>query len=113
MVTAVFTASLDLPTNFPVTVDYYTQSSIGGSGFATPGVDYEPVSGTVSFNPGETEKFVMVTIYSDLEVEEDEVFSMYLINASPISIYGSAATVHILNDDDEIWSVYLPLVIRP
>jgi hypothetical protein len=112
MVTAVFTASLDLPTNFPVTVDYYTQSGTGGN-FATPGVDFAPISGTLTFDPGETEKPLTVTIYGDLEEEDDEVFSLQLTNASPISIYGSTAMATILNDDDAGWSVYLPLVIRP
>lgn len=110
--TAVFTVTLELPTAFPVTVDYYTQSGTGGN-FATPGVDFEPISGTLSFNPGETEKIVTVTIYGDLEVEQDEVFSLYLINANPISIYGSTATANILNDDDVLWLAYLPLVVRP
>lgn len=111
-VTAVFTVSLELPTSFPVTVDYFTQSGTGGN-FATPGIDFEPISGTLSFDPGETMQIVSVTIYGDLEVEVDEVFGLYLINANPISIYGSAATANILNDDGAVWSVYLPVVIRP
>ncbi|GIK54765.1 MAG: hypothetical protein HND44_04905 [Chloroflexi bacterium] len=109
---AVFTVTLELPTAFPVTIDYYTQSGTGGN-FATPGVDFAPISGTLTFNPGETEKTASVTIYSDLEEEEDEVFSLYLINANPISIYGSTAMATILNDDGDSWSVYLPIVIRP
>lgn len=111
-VAAVFTISLDTPTSFPVTVDYYTQSGTGGN-FATPGVDFEPASGTLSFDPGETEKTVTVLIYGDIVAEMTEVFGLYLINADPISIYGSASIAYIVNDDGAPFSLYLPMVVRP
>ena len=108
MVTLVFTAELDTPTSFPVTVDYYTQSGTGGD-FATPGVDYVDVSGTLSFAAGEMAKSFTVSVLGDTLPEGNEYFGVYLINASPISIYASAATGNILDDD---FRIFLPLVIR-
>ena len=80
------------------------------STFATPGDDYEDVSGTLSFATGETEKTFTVTIYGDLVDEVDEYFGAYIINAYPVSIYGSASTGYIL-DDDNI-RVVLPVIIK-
>ena len=108
MATLVFTAELDVPTSFPVTVDYYSQSGTGGT-FATPGVDYIDVSGTLSFAAGETTKSFTVSVIGDMLLEGDEHFGVYLINASPISIYASAATGNILDDD---FRIYLPLLVR-
>jgi hypothetical protein len=105
----VFTVTLTRPAAFSVSVDYATSSG-SGSGFATPGVDYIDVSGTLVFAPGETSKQVQVTIFGDTYYEEDEVFSFTLSNASPISIFGGSSLGQILNDDAAV--VYLPLTLR-
>lgn len=105
-----FTVTLSLPTSFPVTVDYYTQSGVGGT-FATPGVDYEETSGTLTFNAGQTTQSFTVTVYGDLEEEPDENFTVRLINADPVSIYASAAS-GLIEDDDGNPTIYLPLIIR-
>lgn len=106
-----FTVTLSLPTSFAVTVDYYSQSGTGGT-FALPGVDYEETSGTLTFAPGETEKTFTVPVYGDTEVEPDENFGVYLINAAPISIYGGASTGYILNDDGGAARVYMPIIVK-
>jgi hypothetical protein len=105
----IFTVVLTRPAAFPVSVDYMTSSGSGGN-FATPGVDYLDVSGTLTFAPGETSREAPVTIYGDLDYEEDEVFSFTISNASPISIYGAAALGNISNDDET--RIYLPIVMR-
>lgn len=111
-VPAVFSVTLSAPTAFPVTVDYATTSGTGGN-FATPGVDFEMISGTLAFDPGETTQTVTVTVNGDLEVEEDELFNISLSNADPITIYGSASLGHILDDDStDSNNVYLPFVVR-
>jgi hypothetical protein len=107
--TLTFTITLSLPTAFPVTVDYYTQSGVGGT-FATPGVDYEDTSGTLSFAAGETVKTFTVTVYGDQTSEEDEYFGAYIINAYPVSTYGSASTGYILDDDNT--KVMIPIVSK-
>lgn len=105
----VFTVTLNIATDFPVTVDYSSSSGSGGT-FATPGVDYMEVSGTLTFDTGETLKTFTVPILGDNASEPDEHFSVRLSNADPVSIYITSATGNILNDDNHI---YLPLILKP
>lgn len=107
---AVFTVTLSTPAAFVVTVDYAISDGYGSTG-ANYGSDYTGIiSGTLTFQPGETEKTHSVLIIGDLDYEEDERFSSRISNANvPISTSGSNA--FILNDDN--FRVYLPLIIRP
>jgi hypothetical protein len=105
---AVFTVTLTTVTAFPVSVDYATSSGVGGT-FATPGVDYIEISGTLSFLPGETAQVVAVQVIGDLEVEGEEHFSIRLSNAQPIAIYINSSVGYIRDNESKI---YLPLVIR-
>lgn len=57
------------------TVDYATDG-----GTATPGVDYAPVAGQLSFAAGETEKTVQVVVSGDTVVEPSETFFLNLSN---------------------------------
>jgi hypothetical protein len=65
------------PSATPVTVDYRTLSDT-----ATAGVDFIPVSGTLTFQPGQTTKDFDVTILSDSLVEGREYFTVDLFNPS-------------------------------
>ncbi len=62
-----FTVSLSTLTAFTVTVDYATQSGVGGA-FATPGIDYAATSGTLTFQPGDMTKTFTVLIYGELRL---------------------------------------------
>jgi hypothetical protein len=79
-----------------VTVDYGTAT--GGATPATsgtcgnPGVDFQPTSGTLTFNPGETTKTIKVSICSDNVNEPDETFLMNLSNANGATISRAQAT---------------------
>lgn len=59
--------------NAPATVDYFTENFT-----AVAGMDYTGVSGTLSFAPGETSKFITVTILNDEIVESTEYFTLKL-----------------------------------
>jgi hypothetical protein len=63
-----------------VTVTYSTQAGTAGGG-----PDYEEVSGTLTFAPGETEQVVELEIYGDTIYEEDETFYLVLDSDTPIS----------------------------
>jgi chitinase len=104
--TAVFTVTLSRATAFTVTVDYATADGYNG---AEAGSDYEAISGTLTFVPGETIKIITVTIYGDTTVELDETFLVRLSNPDPINTGANASIATIINDD---FRVYLPLVIR-
>ncbi len=63
------------------TVDYET-AEFGRTGDATALADFTPVSGTLSFASGETEKTVTVPIVNDDVDEHDEFFYVSLTNPS-------------------------------
>src|SRR5438034_861166 len=71
---AVFTVTLS-PANPDqiATVNYRT---VDGS--AKAGSDFQPVSGTLSFSPGETSKTIAVPIVGDTSSEPQESFSIQL-----------------------------------
>ncbi len=75
---AVFTVTLDPPNiEEPVTVDYSTQD-----GTAKAGVDYEAVSGTLTFAPDQTSQNILVPIINGTTYKPTEMFSVNLSNAT-------------------------------
>jgi len=103
---AVFTVTLSTPASFVITVDYAASSGYNG---AQEGVDFQPASGTLTFQPGETAQTYTVQIIGDMEVEEDELFSVTLSNGT-VSISPNGTDGIILNDDN--YKLYLPLILR-
>jgi hypothetical protein len=81
-----------------VTVNYATADQAPGAGHAAsgtcgnPGVDYQPTSGTLTFNPGETTKTIKVGICSDNVNEPDETFLMNLTSPSGATVSRAQAT---------------------
>ncbi len=112
---AVFTVTLSTPADFIITVDFAASSGFGDDG-AIAGIDFEPISGTVTFQPGETVQNYSVQMIGDTEIELDERFSTLISNANvPITVNGSFGII--LNDDDgtvddEMFYIYLPFVHR-
>jgi len=105
---AVFTITLSTPADFVISVDFETSSGYGDEG-ATMGEDFEPISGTLTFQPGETFQTYTVQIIGDTERESDERYNSLISNANvPITVNGSFGTI--LNDDG--YQVFLPLIIR-
>jgi Ca2+-binding RTX toxin-like protein len=82
--TATFTVLLGGPdgqaSNSTVTVDYASANSTSNTS-ATAGNDYQAVSGTLTFAPGETVKTVVVDITDDGSSEGAERFNLNLSNA--------------------------------
>jgi hypothetical protein len=94
---ATLVVNLSVATWIPVTVDYTT-----ADGNATSGSDYTPVSGTLSFAPGETSKTISLPIVNDAVTETEESFGLSLSNAVNAIIETSSATVTIQDDDTVI-----------
>ena len=81
-VNAVFTVSLSEASAQTVRVNYFTTPtivSVFGSD-ATKGVDFEHVSESLTFLPGETTKTINVAVKGDLLDEIDQFFSVILTN---------------------------------
>ena len=91
---AVFTVTLDQATDETVTVNYSTIDNT-----AIAGEDYLGISGTLTFNPGQTSQNINVTILSDIVAEDNESFWLYLSNAENSVLTDSYGQVTIINDD--------------
>lgn len=72
-------------------------STIGGT--ASPGSDYMSTNGTLTFNPGKTNKTISIVVNGDTAVELDEAFGVVLTNAVNAVINNGAALGTVLNDD--------------
>ncbi|MFL6246173.1 MAG: Calx-beta domain-containing protein [Thermoanaerobaculia bacterium] len=89
-----FEVTLEHASTSTVTVDYATadQSAVA------PG-DYAAATGTLTFAPGETVKFMEIATANDSEYESDESFTLVLGNATNAFIATDSATARVLNDD--------------
>jgi hypothetical protein len=76
-VTAVFTVSLSALSSLPVTVTYATADGTATAG----GNDYVPISGTVTFAPGQTTQTITVVVNPDMMKDSDETFFVDLSGA--------------------------------
>lgn len=78
---AVFTVTLSNPSETIVTVRYHSSN-----GNAIAGVDYTPVSGTLTIQPGQETATITVPIIADRLVESPETFILSLDNATQAEI---------------------------
>ena len=97
---AVFTVTLSSPSSLPVGVNWST-----ANGTAASPSDYTAVSGTLTFDPGETSKTIVVTIQGDPNPEPDETFFVNLSNATNAAFSKAQGKGTILNDDAAL-SIY-------
>jgi hypothetical protein len=80
-----------------VTVTYAT-SGIS----ATPGVDFTPVSGTLTFPPGSTLQTVTIPVIGDTNVESNELIRVTLSGATGATIVGASGIGTIIDDDGPV-----------
>jgi hypothetical protein len=83
-VNAVFPVRLSTAHTQTVTVAYATTN-----GTATAGSDYDAVGGTLTFDPGETNKSISVTVLADTISEGNENFRVNLTNPTNAVLAGS------------------------
>jgi hypothetical protein len=88
-----FTVTLSSPAEIAVTVDFTTRD-----GTAIGGDDYAALSGTITFEPGETSVTKTVVFANDAFQEATETLFVDLSNAS-VQIATATATISILDDD--------------
>jgi len=94
-VTAVFTVSLSAPSSQPVTVNYATADGTATAG----GNDYVPISGTLTFAPGETTMTITVVVNPDRKKDADETFFVDLSGAVNALLLDDQGLGIILSDD--------------
>jgi hypothetical protein len=90
---AIVTVSLSAATGRTVTVNFNTSGSS-----ATSGVDFTPVSGTLTFAPGTATQTISVPVIGDTLNEANENFFINLSNPVNATIQ-SLGFVQIINDD--------------
>jgi predicted extracellular nuclease len=94
-----FTVSRAGDTSAAGTVDYAV--TFPGGGFSANAADIaSPLTGSVSFNAGETSKILTLNLVADSNPEADEAFTVTLSNPSAGGLLGdSSGTGTIVNDD--------------
>jgi uncharacterized delta-60 repeat protein len=94
---AVITVTRAMATNMAVWVQFATTTN----GTATPGADYMPTNGWLSFLPGETNQIFRVRILDDKMIEGNETFGLELTTTDTnVSIGPFGQTTMTLIDDD-------------
>jgi Calx-beta domain len=91
---AVFQIHLAPPSSGTAQVQYQALGFTAG-----PGADFQPVSGTLTFAPGETTKTVAVPVLGDLEHEPDEVFRLRLSSPSGAYLADGLGVGSIVDDE--------------
>ncbi|MBI1312843.1 hypothetical protein GC176_16260 [bacterium] len=98
----VFSVILEQTTAEPISVDFTTFQ-----GTARSGSDFQPVSGTLFFSPGDLTRTITVEVFGDTTPEDNETFQVILsnpingvlVNSSGGIVSTLSATGTILNDD--------------
>ena len=91
---AEFTLLLSASSTRTVSARYAT-----ADGTATAGEDYLQREGTITFNPGETTKLILVPILGETVVEEDETFFVNLSEVTNADLADGQGTGTITDDD--------------
>jgi CSLREA domain-containing protein len=91
---AVLTVNLSSASGKTVTVDYATSD-----GTATSGGDYQPSSGTLTFNPYETSKTVTIPVNGDTLDESNETFFVNLAAPNNATLGDAQAVATIIDNE--------------
>jgi parallel beta-helix repeat protein len=86
-----------------VTVHYAT---VGGT--ATPGVDYTPTSGTLTFADGETTETFCVPVLNDSVIEGTETIGLLLSDATGGALLNNGSSVLNVSNTDFVSADYFP-----
>ncbi|MGK7959023.1 CARDB domain-containing protein, partial [Crocosphaera sp.] len=91
---AIFDVFLSQDYSEDVTVSYTLND-----GTAISGQDYQTITDTITFAPGETSKNIIVSLLNENRVELNETFTLNLTNAINSTLFDEQATATIINDD--------------
>ncbi|MEH2067450.1 MAG: Calx-beta domain-containing protein [Nostoc sp.] len=92
-----FTITLSNPSYQQVTVNYNTNDGTA----VVSDLDYNSVSGTITFNPGETSKVISIGVIGDNKFEADETFGVNILGATNATLADSLGVATIINDDNQ------------
>ncbi|QDT43126.1 Calx-beta domain protein [Gimesia alba] len=110
--TATLTVSLDSPVDTTVSVDFATADQT-----AAASDDYTSTSGTLTFNPGDQQKSITVSLVDSDLLEPDETFLVNLFNLQAdgrnVTLTDSQAEVTILDDEIATAEINVRVVNTP
>jgi len=90
------TVSLSAPSTQTVTADFHT-----ADGSALAGSDYQSISGSLTFAPGQASQTITLLVYGDRLSEADESFAVLLDNVVNANV-GSQGTVKIIENEPRL-----------
>ena len=97
--TLLFPVTLSTSSTQSVSVNFATANGTAIAGNSVP-FDYTARTGTVTFSPGQTLRYISVIVRGDLYVETDDTFGVTLSNpTSDATLNRATATGTITNDD--------------
>lgn len=101
-----FPVTLATSSTAPVTVRYLISGidAVGGT-LRTPDVDFASkgsVERTLTFKPGQTSRFITVSVYGDVRIESDETLTVVLSDPTGGPAIADAVGVGIIRDDDSV-----------
>jgi hypothetical protein len=105
-VSIIFTFTLSAPSPQTVTVNFATSDGTATAGSG----DYDAASGTLTFDPYETQKTITITVHGDTLFEADENFLVVLSAAVDASILDGQGIAMIYNEDRFL--LYMAIVLR-
>ena len=97
-----FRVSLDAPSGREVAVSYRTED-----GTAKAGEDYGATDGTLTIAAGRTDATIRVALMNDILEEDEETFTVRLLDPVNAELADSTATGTILDDDVSVAQVWL------
>ncbi|MBK8433182.1 MAG: hypothetical protein IPL28_18630 [Chloroflexi bacterium] len=110
VVTVTFTVTLSAVSGLTATVDFGT-----ADGTAIGGTDYEPISGTLTFAPGQTVQVVQVGVLGNTADQPNRTFQLVLSNLSHAQAGTTTAEATIVDDDELVpppsYAIFLPLIV--
>jgi len=83
-------------------------SYASSNGSALSGQDYMSISGQLIFEPGETEKELIVTIIGNTFLEPDKYFQIEFSSGINVSLRTTSITITLLNDDTDPAGLKIP-----
>ena len=105
------TLTLDRGSELTSTVGFATADET-----AVAGVDYLPLSGTLTFAPYQTSHTMAIAVLGNTTPQPNRTFVVQLDAPNQVRLAQLTAEILIVDDDEESvatpWAVYLPLVVR-
>jgi hypothetical protein len=103
--TAQLTVILEQTAPTTATVQYATVDDT-----AIAGSDYTPISGTLTFAPGETSKPLIVPILGDLAIDAGEAFTVTLRASAGVALGTPSSAQVTIADSPPGYKVFLPMI---